>query len=90
MYFFTQNGDQCIDLRGNLILSHNEVLVKARNKSAGPKGLKNQKYILIKKLGFFRKIQAMFIVFGFIWGKSQELKREDTSYNEKKNKKYKH
>lgn len=74
MYFFKQEGKQCLDLRGNLILSHNNALVKCRSKSAAPSSVKNPKYILnIKEMSFIRKVRATFAAIGFIWGENQAL-----------------
>ena len=74
MYFFQKRGKQHLDLRGNLILSHNDALVKARVKSSAPRYVNNAKYILdINKMGFIRKIRATFAAISFIWGKNQAL-----------------
>ncbi len=79
MYFFFKGGKQHLDLRGDLILSHNDALVKCRVKSSAPRFVSNAKYILnIKKMGFIRKIRATLEAISFIWGKNQELtKRPD-------------
>ena len=82
MYFFKEKGKQCLDCKGDLILTHNKQLISARAKSAAPGQTQNLKYILVKKLNFFQKVSAMFTAFGFIWGRSQQLKKEDTAYNE--------
>lgn len=81
MYFFKEGGKQILDLTGNLILSFNDELVKARAPSAAPDSVKNPKRIMVNKLGFFRKIKATFIVIGFIWGKDQSLQPGDTRLN---------
>ena len=81
MYFFKENGKQVIDLTGNLILSFNDALIKARAPSAAPDAVKNKKFIMINELGFYRKIKATFIVIGFIWGKDQQLLEVDTVLN---------
>ena len=74
MYFFQKAGKQHLDLRGNLILSHNDTLVKARVKSSAPRYVKNAKYILdINGMGFIQKIRATKAAISFIWGKNQEL-----------------
>lgn len=74
MYFFKLKGEQVIDFRGDLILSHNKKLLTARVGSAGPKHAKNVRYIEdIPNLKFIRKIRATCRVIGFIWGKSQAL-----------------
>jgi len=78
MYFFRKKGKQYLDLRGDLVITHNDALVKARSKSAGPVGVRNVKYIRdINNLGFFSKIKATFSVIGFIWGKNQALRVEN-------------
>ena len=74
MYFFQKGGKQHLDLRGDLILSHNANLVTARVKSSAPRYVNNAKYITdIKSMGFIRKIRATFAAIAFIWGKDQAL-----------------
>ena len=62
-----------LDMRGDLVITHNNGLVMARVSSAAPRYVKNAKYIELRKLSFFQKIKASFIVIGFIWGENQEL-----------------
>jgi len=76
MYFYQKNGKQMLDMRGDLVLTHNTALIKARVKSSGPCKARNAEYILINTLSVFRKIRATFIAIGFIWGKSTELTTE--------------
>lgn len=77
MYFFKHQGQQWLDLRGNLILSHNDRLVKARITSAAPKCVKNGKYIPdLKSGGFWRRVRATSAAIRFIWGPSQALTPE--------------
>ena len=73
MYFYKLKGKQMLDLRGNLILSHNDALVKGRIPSAAPRGIRNPKYILLQSMGFISKIKATWHAIGFIWGESQAL-----------------
>jgi len=74
MYFYKHKGKQeVLDLRGDLVLTHNDALVKGRVKSAAPAGVQNAKYILIADLGFVRKVKATFHAIGFIWGENQAL-----------------
>lgn len=82
MYFYLDNGKQHLDLKGDLILTHNEKLIKTRVKSAAPVSAKNAQYITVKKLSLTQKLRATFSVIGFIWGSDQSLKREDTAYRE--------
>jgi len=78
MYFFKKGGKQIVDLRGNLILSHNDSLVKSRVKSSAPGVVKNAKYILnISPNKFIYKIKASWYAIKFIWSKSQALTKED-------------
>lgn len=76
MYFFKEGGKQVLDLRGDLVISHNDGLVKCRSKSAAPASVKNAKYILnIKKAwGFWYRVRATFAVIRFIWGRNEALK----------------
>lgn len=77
MYFFKVQGKPRLDLRGNLILSHNDQLVKARVPSAAPECVKNGKYIPdLKSGGFWRRVRATFAAIRFIWGPSQALTPE--------------
>ena len=73
MYFYKNKGKQVLDLRGNIILTHNSALVKGRVKSAAPAGVHNAKYILLAELSFRRKVEATLHAIRFIWGKSQAL-----------------
>ena len=76
MYFFKEDGKQCLDLRGDLILSHNDALVKCRVKSAAPMSVKNAKYILTvsKPWGFWYRVRATVASIRFIWGPNEALK----------------
>lgn len=84
MYFYLDNGKQVLDLKGDLILSFNDELVKTRVPSAGPKQIKAPDgYVKnIGKAGFFKRIGITFRIIGFVWGKNKELKREDTNHRE--------
>lgn len=74
MYFHTRDGKQRLDLRGNLILSHNTDLIKTRSKSSAPRSVHNSKYVTnIKRLAFWPKVRATWAAIKFIWGPSQEL-----------------
>lgn len=74
MYFFKLKGKQFLDLRGVLILSHNDELVKARVATAAPRYVKNANYIVgITRLKPFRKLRATFAAIRFIWGPSQAI-----------------
>lgn len=75
MYFFKRKGKQVLDLTGNLILSHNDALVKSRIKSAAPRHVEHVKYILdIPSMSRWDKTRATFRAIAFIWGPSQALK----------------
>jgi len=76
MYFYKSQGKQILDLRGDLVLTHNDALVKGRVKSAAPSGVKNSKYILLSGLSFVRKVKATFHAIRFIWGENQALTKE--------------
>ena len=73
MYFYHLNGKQMLDLRGNLILTHNDALIKGRVKSAAPRGVCNVKYVKVGSLKFLGKIKATFHAVRFIWGASEAL-----------------
>jgi hypothetical protein len=75
MYFFFKKGKQHLDLRGDLVLSHNNALVKARVKSAAPRIVQNATYVLnIGRLGWYRKIKATGAAIRFIWGDDTSLR----------------
>ena len=75
MYFYKKNGKQYLDMRGDLVLSHNNALIKKRTPSAGPyKAVNGRSALNIKRLSFVQKIKLSLIVIGFIWGRDQELK----------------
>ena len=78
MYFFKLKGKQVLDLRGNLVLSHNSSLVRTRTKNNGPRLVRNGYYIKdIPNLKFFRKIRATFVAIRFIWGASRAMNAND-------------
>lgn len=80
MYFFFSKGKQYLDLTGNLILSHNDRLIKVRSKSAGPYKALNGKFIVnAGDLNIRGKLKATILALRFIWGKPQALKPEDTN-----------
>lgn len=77
MYFFKKGGKQILDLRGDLVLTHNDALVKGRVKSAAPASVRNAKRIEdIPNLGFWGKVKASRAALKFIWGTSQALTAE--------------
>ena len=82
MYFFFKQKKQYLDLTGNLILNHNDNLVKARIKSAAPSKINNATFVELSGLNPIWKIKATFAAIGFIWGKNKALKQEDTDYRE--------
>lgn len=74
MYFYKKGGKQILDLRGDLILTHNNALVKGRVKSAAPARVVNVKYIVnIAAMNIYRKTKTTFEAIRFIWGPSQAL-----------------
>lgn len=80
MYFHLRKGRQVLDLRGDLVLTHNAALVVGRVKSAAPSSVRNARYICaIPSMGVVRKVRASWAALCFIWGPSQELKEEPTS-----------
>lgn len=79
MYFYNQRGRQVLDLRGDLVLTHNPALVVGRVKSAAPSAVRNARYICaIPSMGVVRKMRASWAALRFIWGPSQALKEEPT------------
>lgn len=83
MYFFKNQGKQFLDLTGNLILSHNDRLVKTRSTSAAPTKVLNAKYIINSgDLNIIGKLKATRLALSFIWGKPNPLVAEDTALME--------
>lgn len=79
MYFFKKNGKQMLDMRGDLVLTHNDALVKGRVKSAAPAGVRNAIYVEnIPKMGFRAKLAASRVALGFIWSKESQALSADT------------
>ncbi len=78
MYFFKRNGRQMLDLRGDLVLTHNADLVVARIKSAAPASVRNATYVAgVHAMGLRGKLKATRVALGFIWARrSQALTRE--------------
>lgn len=77
MYFFKKNGRQYVDCTGDLILTHNDAVIKARSKSAGPHKALNARYVIVPRLGFSHKIRASWQLLGFIWGPVKPLTMEE-------------
>ena len=73
MYFTKENGNQILDMAGDLVLTKNNNLVIARVKSAAPKAVRNAKHILLNELSFFRKVQATLQVARFIWSRAKPI-----------------
>lgn len=74
MYFYNLKGKQALDLRGDLVLTHNAALVIGRVKSAAPSAVRNAKYIAdIPSMSVWRKLRASWAALRFIWGKSEAL-----------------
>jgi len=82
-YFYLEKGKQHLDLKGDLIISHNDALIKTRTKSAGPVQVSAPDgYILnLGKLKFFRKIRATWNIIKFVWT-AKPLDRDITAYRE--------
>lgn len=82
MYFYKKQGKQYMDLTGNLILSSNDELIKARSKSAAPHKAFNAKFVInTGDLNRRGKLKATLLALRFIWGKPAPLREEDTDLN---------
>ena len=79
MYFFKRKGRQVLDLRGNLILTHNPALVRTRVTSAAPTVVQNVRYISILGLNLRGKIAASRAALAFIWTRKLETLDPETS-----------
>lgn len=79
MYFYKAKGKQMLDLRGDLILTHNDGLIKGRAKSAAPAGVRNATYVeKIPAMGFRQKLAATRIALRFIWTKQSQALTSET------------
>ena len=79
MYFFKLKGRQILDLRGDLILSHNPQLVRGRIKSAAPASVRNGQWVEdIPAMSMWRKVKASWHALRFIWAPSRALTTEPT------------
>lgn len=77
MYFYKQKGRQICDMRGDLVLTHNDALVKGRVKSAAPAAVRNATYVEgIPAMGWRGKWRATLVALAFIWGPSRALTKE--------------
>lgn len=78
MYFYTNKGKQHVDFKGDLILSHNDALIKARNKSAAPRFAHNARRICnIPTLSRWGKLRATWAACRFIWGRNEALTEDN-------------
>lgn len=78
MYFFKKDGKQHLDLTGNLILTHNDQLIKARQKSIAPVSAKHARFIEVAKLTFWGKLRAVWHTVRFVFGPSTALTEDVT------------
>lgn len=85
MYFYREKGKIILDLRGDMILTHNDALVKCRISGAAPKAVRNAKYIQgIPRMSVWRKLRASSAAIRFIWGASEALDtRMEDGHNDK-------
>lgn len=73
MYFFKLKGRQILDMRGDLVLTHNPALVRGRIKSAAPAGVHNATYIEnLPAMGFRARVAASVIALRFIWTRDSQ------------------
>lgn len=74
MYFFLQKGRQILDMRGDLVLTHNPRLIVGRVRSAAPRSVRNGQWVEgIAAMSTWRKIKASAAALRFIWGRPQLL-----------------
>jgi len=74
MFFYKKNSQQFLDLRGDLILTHNKNVIATRIKSAAPAAIHNARYINdIPRMSWYRKLKTTIAVIKFIWGKNHSL-----------------
>lgn len=74
MYFFKEKGRQVLDMRGDLLLTHNTAPIVARIGSAAPSAVRNGQWAdNITRMTCWQKLRLSLRVLRFIWGRSQEL-----------------
>ena len=74
MYFFTRDGKQHVDGRGDLLLTHNTEPLMARNKSAAPRHAQGLFYVKnIAAMNVWGKFRATRAALKFIWGPDTSL-----------------
>lgn len=84
MYFFRQKGKQALDLKGDLILSHNKDLIITRGRSIAPRVVQNSRFITgIPGFSIWRKLRTTGAAIAFIWGPSQALQPAEIENPEK-------
>ncbi len=67
MHFYKKDGDQCLDMRGDLIITQNDNIVTTRVKSAAPSHVYNYRCIEVQKLSFRKKLKALWVCAKFIF-----------------------
>lgn len=84
MYFFKRGGKQYLDLKGDLILSHNEHPIVSRVPSNGPFQARNASgLIMVKNLVTTRqKLKAAWTCIKFIFDSSRSEKLIPTKIDE--------
>lgn len=82
MYFYLKNGKQHLDMQGDFVISHNNVLVKARIGSAAPRFVHNVNQVLnVSKLTFINKLITTIRIIMFVWGADKALTPQMTRKN---------
>ena len=84
MFFVFAKGKRFLNLKGNLILTHNARLVRGNNKKATPQSIAGGLFLqILPDSGFRLRCRATWAAFAFIWGDTEALDPDtDIQYRE--------
>lgn len=68
MHFYMDSGKQCLEMRGDLILTHNDNIVTSKVRSAAPTHIYNYRCVRVQELKRLRqKFKALWACAKFIF-----------------------
>lgn len=76
MYFYKKQGGRGLDLRGDLILTHNADLIRSKSRKSAPDWVRHARWIPLGRRGIWRRIVATVHAVRFIWSKPKPLTRD--------------
>lgn len=78
MHFYKNHGKQILNMKGDLIVTHNKDVVSALSKSAGPSQVLNARFLPnVGELRFIDKLEVILIVVKFVFGEDKAAPLED-------------